>query len=66
MREHWDEGQIVEILGVVALFGFLNRWNDSLATPLEGPAREIAERHLGPGGWSPGKHDRVRETRKTS
>ncbi len=27
MRKHWTEEQIVEIVGVIALFGFLNRWN---------------------------------------
>ena len=35
MRKHWDEGEIVEIMGVIALFGYLNRWNDSMGTQLE-------------------------------
>src|SRR5437868_1521227 len=35
LRRHWSEDQIIEIVGVIALFGFLNRWNDTLATPLE-------------------------------
>jgi len=35
MRRHWNEGQIVEIAGVVALNGFLNRWNDTMAPQLE-------------------------------
>jgi hypothetical protein len=26
LREHWSEEQIVEIVGVIALFDFLNRW----------------------------------------
>ena len=56
MRAHWDEGEIVEILGVVALFGYLNRWNDSMGTALEDGARQAGERWLGDGGWSPGKH----------
>ncbi|MFN0216416.1 MAG: carboxymuconolactone decarboxylase family protein, partial [Saprospiraceae bacterium] len=30
LKQHWDEGEIVEILGVIALFGYLNRWNDSM------------------------------------
>ena len=33
MQRHWSDEQIVEILGVVALFGFLNRWNDTMGTP---------------------------------
>ena len=56
LRAHWDEGEIVEILGVVALFGYLNRWNDSMGTPLEGPAAESGFQHLGGQGWTPGKH----------
>lgn len=56
LRASWDEGEIVEILGVIALFGFLNRWNDSMATPLEGGAEEIGERFLSSHGWSTGKH----------
>jgi uncharacterized peroxidase-related enzyme len=58
LRKHFDEDQIVEILGVVALYGFLNRWNDSLGTPLESQPRAFAERHLAATGWSMGKHGR--------
>lgn len=56
MREHWDEGQIVEILAAVSLYGFLNRFNDSLATPLEDGSAEFAERTLSEQGWTRGKH----------
>ena len=56
MREHWDEGEIVEILGVVALFGYLNRWNDSMGTQLEEPAAESGSRLLKKEGWTRGKH----------
>ncbi len=56
LRSHWDEGEIVEILGVVALFGFLNRWNDSMGTQIEAGAIESGEKLLGPHGWSAGKH----------
>ena len=56
LRQHWDDGEIVEILGVVALFGFLNRWNDSMATTLETGAKESGEQFLAEKGWSPGKH----------
>jgi uncharacterized peroxidase-related enzyme len=54
--EHWDEGEIVEILGVISLFGYLNRWNDSMATSLESSAEEIGQVHLAGAGWSKGKH----------
>jgi hypothetical protein len=56
MRKHWSEEQIVEIVGVIAMFGFLNRWNDTLATPLEDEPIEIGEKYLASHGWSPGKH----------
>ena len=35
LRRHFDDGEIVEIVGMIALFGFLNRWNDTMATELE-------------------------------
>ncbi|HEY2966723.1 MAG TPA: peroxidase-related enzyme [Casimicrobiaceae bacterium] len=56
LRQHWSDEQIVEILGAIALFGFLNRWNDTLATPLEEEAIEVGERLLARGGWRVGKH----------
>ncbi len=56
LRRHWDDGEIVEILGVIALFGFLNCWNDSLATPLEEEAAEVGRKMLASHGWSVGKH----------
>ncbi len=56
LRAHWEEGEIVEILGVIALFGFLNRWNDSMGTVLEEGAAEIGGRQLSRKGWSRGKH----------
>lgn len=57
MRLFWNEGEIVEILGVVALFGFLNRWNDSMGTEIEEGAKQSAEKHLSPTGWDAGKHE---------
>ena len=56
MKKHWSEDQIVQILGAVCLYGFLNRWNDSMATELEGSPKEMGERVLAQGGWTGGKH----------
>ena len=56
LRKHWTDEEIVEILGVVALFGYLNRWNDSMATRIEPGAVEAGERRLADRGWTPGKH----------
>ena len=59
LQRHWTEGQIVEILGVVAMFGFLNRWNDSMATTLEAVPTAVATQAAQTAGvadWDPGKH----------
>lgn len=56
LASHWDEEEIVEILGVICMFGVFNRWNDSLATTLEDNAVEIAQPLLEDSGWHVGKH----------
>lgn len=56
LKTHWDDGEIVEVLGVIALFGFLNRWNDSMATSLEQPAEAAGQKYLAAENWSKGKH----------
>ena len=56
LRAHYDEGQIVEIVASIALFGYLNRWNDTMATTLEPLPAQVAERAIGPVGWTAGKH----------
>jgi uncharacterized peroxidase-related enzyme len=58
LRSHWSEGEIVELLAVVGMYGFLSRWNDSMATVLEPIPTSVAQRVLGRQGWSPGKHAR--------
>lgn len=55
-RKYWDEGEIVEMMGVIALFGYLNRWNDSMGTEMEGGAIESGEKYLEKEGWEVGKH----------
>lgn len=55
--EHFDEAQVVEIVASLALFGFLNRWNDTMATELEELPANVAESMLGNTfGWEAGKH----------
>ena len=56
LHEHWDEGEIVEMLGVISLFGYLNRWNDSMGTTLEGDAIESGNQYLRKHGFEVGKH----------
>jgi uncharacterized peroxidase-related enzyme len=56
LRDHFDDGQIVEIVATVALFGYLNRWNDTMATELESRPADVADRALQGVGWEAGKH----------
>ncbi len=56
LRAHWSEADIVEMLGVIALFGFLNRWNDAMGTALEPAALNAGRRDLAARGWTAGKH----------
>lgn len=58
VRKYWDEGEIVEIMGVISLFGYLNRWNDSMATSIEKGAIESGEKLLNKTEWTGGKHIR--------
>jgi uncharacterized peroxidase-related enzyme len=59
LRAHWGEGEIVEIVATIALFGFMNRWNDTMATPLEAEPVEVGEKFLSEHGWRVGKHARA-------
>jgi len=56
LYQYWDEGEVVEMLGVISLFGYLNRWNDSMGTTIEEGAVESGEQYLGKHGWERGKH----------
>jgi len=56
LRKYYNDGEIVEILGVIALFGYLNRWNDSMGTEMEKGAIESGEELLSKRGWEKGKH----------
>jgi len=56
LKRYFDDEQIVEIVATTALFGYLNRWNDTMATTLEARAAEVADRAIGAVGWQAGKH----------
>jgi len=56
VKKHFGEDGAVEILAVVSWYGFLNRWNDSLATDLEDIAFDKASATLADTGWDAGKH----------
>jgi hypothetical protein len=48
------QAQIIDIVTVIALFGFLNRFNDTMATELEAPPIEAGSRFLAQQGWTVG------------
>ena len=56
LRRWFDDEQVVEIVGVISLFGFLNRWNATFATELEQSPLRFAQQNLGAAGWAPGVH----------
>jgi uncharacterized peroxidase-related enzyme len=58
LKQFYSERQIVDIVAVISLFGFLNRWNDTLATPLENEPLRLGEQLLAGRGWQVGKHVR--------
>ena len=56
-KRYWNDSDIVEIMGFIVLFGFLNRWNDSIGSPLEDLPIEKGEKYLNKTtNWTPGKH----------
>lgn len=56
LRTHFSEDEIVEMVGVIAFSGFMNRWNATMATQLEGVPQRAAEDLLGHQGWEIGRH----------
>ncbi|HEX9069921.1 MAG TPA: hypothetical protein VF807_14195 [Ktedonobacterales bacterium] len=49
LREHFDAGQIVEIIAVIGLFNYFNRFNNALDVAVTQPGW--------PGSSPPGKED---------
>ena len=56
VKKHFNDTEIVEIVASISLFGYLNRWNDTMATELEAYPSQVAERAIGSVGWEKGKH----------
>ncbi len=52
LQKHFNDEAIIDIVAVIALFGFLNRWNDTLGTVLEDVPKEFVEKELQPLGWN--------------
>ena len=58
LKQHFSDEQIVDLVAVISLFGFLNRWNDTFATALEKEPSSHAAAHMAAHGWDAGKHAR--------
>ena len=58
LKKHYSDDAIVEIVAVLALLGWLNRWCMTFAPELEPDAAVFAEKHLAPSGWKAGVHAR--------
>lgn len=56
LHEHYSNDQIIEILAVNSLAGWLNRWNDTIATATDQESVDWATENLTDVGWSVGKH----------
>ena len=57
LLEHFSEKQAIEVVAVISLFGFLNRWNDTMATTLVSSPKRFAADQLASHGWVAGKHE---------
>lgn len=51
LKRHFTDDEIVELIAPVAMFGFLNRWNDTFSTDLEQEPSYFAATHLAETGW---------------
>lgn len=56
LRRHYSDRQIVEMLAVISLAGWYNRWNNSIATVTDRESAEWAAANLEAVGWNLGKH----------
>ena len=56
LRTHYSDRQIVEMLAVISLAGWFNRWNNSIATVTDQESVDWAQANLQAVGWTLGKH----------
>jgi len=56
LRRFYSDRQIVEMLAVISLAGWFNRWNNSVATVTDQESVEWAQANLHAVGWVLGKH----------
>ena len=54
LHKHYEDEAIAEIISLIAMMSFYNKWNDTVATNIEKPPLEIASSSLS--WWNVGKH----------
>ena len=45
VKKYFNDDEIVEIIGIISLFGFLNRWNSTIATDIESSPLRFARQN---------------------
>src|SRR5690349_4348619 len=58
LKKHYSEDAVTEMVAVISLLGWLNRWCTALAVEIEDRALEFGEKHLVASGWTPGVHSK--------
>ena len=51
LKKYFSKKEIIDIVSVISLFGYLNRWNHTLGTVLEDLPKDFVEDKLKPLGW---------------
>lgn len=66
LSRHFNDRKIVEMLAVVGLSGFLNRYMDTTAVVTDQESVEWARKYLKPLGWDIGKHQGAMEEQRAA
>ena len=53
LKKYFSDDAMVELVAVISLLGWLNRWAQTVAPQIEPAALAFAQQHLAPSGWQP-------------
>ena len=53
LKKYFSDDAMVELVAVISLLGWLNRWAQTVAPQIEPAALAFARQHLAPSGWTP-------------
>ena len=51
LKKYYSKQQIIDMVSVIAFFGFLNRWNDTFGTEIEAVPAKYIDEVLKPKNW---------------